>query len=656
MFRVTLLKNHETSWKFNTLSFLYARRPLLFPMKLTYTLALLIIPFSAEAETAVEQLPAYQVQSKPLLISHSTANKQSFISQGDLDTLKSFDINASLYRLPSVMIGQNKSYGYSRATVRGVSGGVGLVSFDGVPLFANFSGLYSMRHFPREVVDNIQVQRGFEQNISNSRTLGGSINLQSRRVADHKTHFSLEGGSQATINSSLAVGLGDQDENVSLVVGYTHIADGDTQSGIPSPIDDPDNYKMGRALLRADKTFSRGSLQASFYYVNGHEQTDGPGLTPDFKVSWLEDPNGWLNDEVIVSQVTGVYEFSDSWQSRLQLAYTRDTQQGALGTFRPAVPLGPFSINLTSELALLDWQNQHLLALPAQDLSANIGWGVQVQYQNAETTENNLQEDHVLASPNLLFALIDKQWRIQLKTQWDIYQDYGAHLTYALGAEWSISPEVVLWANTGTHYRAPGVNERLHPLFGDTQLQPEQNIGAEVGLNWDISAQTHVELSAYWQDFNNMIVLALNADTGAIQSGNVAAAQVSGVDLTLRQQWLDNWSNEFNYSYMHAINQTTQQKLAGRPAHRMSLTNDWAIIDPLHWLVVFNIHNGLWHDTDNTLYSGTVIRLQTTLNYQATESIELYVKADNLTDDRHSELSGFQAPRRSFYGGINIKL
>lgn len=623
----------------------------IFPsFKLTVIAVLINNPVSAQPSQ--QELPPYNVTSKSQLAKPSLANSQSFISREDLETAKEIDINALLYSEPSVMVVQNKSSGYSRMNLRGASGGMGLITFDGVPLFSNVAGLYSLRHYPREVVQSIQVERGFDQNISNSRTLGGAIHLQSHRVDDEKVRFHIEGGSQATVNANLAAGLGQDNENVSLVFGYTHIADGTTQSSVPSSIVDPDNYKMGRVLLRADKSFKQGRIEASVYYINAQEETDGPGLTPDFQATWMEDPDGWFSDEVVISQVKGSYHFTPQWQSSLQAAYTIDKQDGALGSFRPTLPQGPFSMNLTSQLGLVDWQNTHILPVH-KDLEARIDWGLQMQFQTAETNQNNLHEDQLLLSPNLILSLSDTHWRIQLKSQWDTYKEYGDHLTYALGATWYALPSLSLWANTGTRFRAPAVNEHLHPLFGNPDLQPEQNIGGELGVNWQIH-NTRIELSGYWQHFNNMIGLALNSNTGALQTNNIKEVVSAGVDFSIDQQWLHNWHSKINYSYMKAENQQTGTLVPGRPEHRMSLINDWQIIQPLSLRLVLNMHSGLWHDTDNLLFSGSVFRLNALINYRITDNIQLYFRGENLADDTSSEAYNFTYPQRSYYLGTEL--
>lgn len=595
----------------------------------------------------------------PVLTFHSGYSNQgpsnhssSMITRENLVLDKTVDINAHLYRLPSVVLTQGKTSGITGISLRGTSGGQGLVTFDGVPLFAGFAGFYSMRLFPSEVLHEVAVNRGFDQSISASRTLGGAIHLRSRRLTDEKTHLQLEVGSQTSVNGSLATGLGDEKQNISTVFGYQHIANGDTQSGIASTEADKDNYQLGRALLRADKTFDQGHIDASVYYTNIQEETDGPGFTKDFKVAWMEDPNGWYSEQLWVAQVKGSLDINPYWQSQFQLAYTGDFQDGELGTLPSFIQEGPFSMQLSSELIQADWQNHHHANLSKQ-LSTNIQWGLLTQYQQAEARATNQQESELLLSPNLVLGLAYKDWQIQLKSQWDHYQKYGDHLTYTLGTEWAVLPSLSLWANTGTHFRAPGVNERLHPLFGNLELKPESNFGAEAGINWNYQ-DTEMALSGYWQGANDLIVLALNAETGASQANNITQTETFGIDFNVKQAWFSFWNSELTYSYMHAINTQNQQTLAARPEHRVSLKNDWQIFDPLHLQFVVNANSGLWFDSSNTLWSGAVVRLNAFLSYQVQDNLEFYLRAENLSNDTHTELAGFNYPHRAFYFGTKF--
>ena len=570
-------------------------------------------------------------------------SNQSFINRQHLESSHATDIVAPLYGSNSINITQSKSSGTNSITLRGASGGQGLVTFDGVPLFANLAGFYSLRHFPSDVVESIQIDRGFSQNISNSRTLGGSIHLSSRQIRDNKTTISAEYGSDQTLNASVATGWGEND-NVSLVLGRTLISDGASQSSTHTANEDGDNYRLNRVLLRADKQINRVHIDTSLYYLKVDEQTDGPGLTPAFKVAWLDDPNGWFSDEVFISQATTTLAVSDSWKSSVQVAYTQDRQDGEVGT----APVGQLSMNLTSQLALIDWQNNHQAQLN-DTLNTHVKWGISSQHQWADTTNNNQHESYTLLSPNLGVSLSNHDWKINLSSRFDNNTVYGNHTLYSLGAEWQFASSMSVWANYGRKFRAPGVNERLHPIYGNLDLKAEHNSGGELGFRWDYDNELQLSLSAYQHTTHDLIVLALDANTGITRSNNITEVDTRGVELSIDKQWTNNWHTTLNYTYMDAENTQTGKEVAIRPEHRLNLSSLWQITKPLSLRVELNGHGGFWHDGDNTLWSGSVIKVNTAITYQINNASEITLRADNLTDDDTIELYGFDYAHRAVY-------
>ncbi len=629
-----------------------------YPLSIIYTHFLLLTSTSNSfAETLQNSIelprlvinnPKSQLAPPILTIQHD-----SIIDSDQLAHDKVVDLNAPLYKSPGIVLTQGKTSGVTGITIRGASGGQGLLSLDGVPLFANFAGFYSLRLFPSHLLDKVQINRGFDPSLNASRTLGGSIQMYSRRMIQGDSEFQLEGGSQATVNTHVATGLGDPQQNLSLLLGYQHIAEGQTQSGVPSNNTDRDNYRLGHALLRGEQTFARGQIQASFYYANADEDADGPGFTPDFKIAWLEDPDGWFSEQLIVAQTQATLELTPDWQTQLQLAYTGDQQDGELGSLRPYQPIGPFSMNLHSELWQIDWKNRHRLTW-GQAFETQIQWGLLTQHQKAHTEQNHQTDQRLLLSPQFALAMHNSDWDMQFKMQWDHYEQEQSELSFTAGVDWQILPSFNLWANGGHRFRTPGLNERLHPLFGNPNLKAERNFGGELGLTWQYHA-TEITLSSYWQRADDLIVLALDSNTGSSRAQNIPDVETYGIDASLKQMWFDTHQTQLNYSYMHAQNKQTGQTIAARPEHRISLTHDWQILPALNWQVTVNAHTGLWLDSNNQLESGSIIRLNSLLNYQVNDQYELYVRAENLTDNQRTELAGFNYPHRAYYMGVKLK-
>ena len=600
--------------------------------------------------TAFIDLPIVVV-TPVLFESPDTFSNNAMINRQQLEAGKATDIIAPLYGSSSINLMQSKSSGTTSITLRGVSGGQGLVTFDGVPLFANLAGFYSLRNFPSDAVETIQINRGFNQTINNSRTLGGSINLQSRQVRDGVMKLSAEVGNDETLNASIASGWGGID-NVTFVVGRTLISEGDSQSSTYTADADDDNYRMNRVLLRANKEFNRGHIDASLYYINVNEDTDGPGLTPEFKAAWLDDSNGWFSDEVLISQVKAELVLSDNWQSSVQLAYTQDRQDGEVGTFRPILPIGPFSMNLSSQLALVDWQNQHFFQFDNK-LKLDMQWGVSSQRQWADTSQNNLHESHTLLSPNIGVSFSRNNWNINLSSRLDDNNIYGSHGLYSIGTQWQFSSNMSFWANYGRNFRAPGVNERLHPIYGNQSLKAEHNTGGEIGLQW-LNDDLAITFSTYQHNTHDLVVLALNSNTGATSADNVSDVKTQGIEIAIEKKWSTAWQSNLNYTYMDANNSQTHQTVAIRPEHRLNLATTWQITRPLSLRVEVSGHDGFWHDAGNSLWSGSVVKINSVMTYQLNDTSEIYLRADNITDDDAIEIYGFDYPHRSIYLGGNI--
>jgi len=253
------------------------------------------------------------------------------------------------------------------------------------------------------------------------------------------------------------------------------------------------------------------------------------------------------------------------------------------------------------------------------------------------------------------FSLSGQEWNVTLHSQWNNHREFTNQMVYSLGAEWQFSHVLTLWANVGKHFRAPAVNERLHPIFGNNSLRPERSSGGELGLRWQINTLTQAEMSIYQHDIHDLVVLAVNPATGASRADNVSSVSTLGAEIALSQQWTTRWSSTLNYSYMDAENTSSHNVVAIRPEHRLNLINEWQITTPLKLRLELNSHDGFWFDADNTLWSGSVVKLNARLNYTLNNDADIYVRADNLTNDDTVELFGFDYRHRSVYIGGNLR-
>ncbi len=72
----------------------------------------------------------------------SNSISKSDFNRSSLESVNRADVNGVMRGLPSTGLSQANSNSLSGLTLRGASGGLGLVNFDGVPLFNNFTGFF----------------------------------------------------------------------------------------------------------------------------------------------------------------------------------------------------------------------------------------------------------------------------------------------------------------------------------------------------------------------------------------------------------------------------------------------------------------------------------------------------------------------------------
>jgi len=602
----------------------------------------------------IAQVHADQVLNLPeIAIASKSPPSSAFatdlaIDRDDIEMLHTPDTNAQLYGQPGLKLSQNKPGAASGISLKGASGGSGLVTFDGIPLFGNFAGTFSLQNYSLNAIENIRITSPLAQRERSGRTLGGSLELTSRHMQPGMGSMQIEAGSHQWINSGIATGMASALGDITLAAGGNATFNGPSQAGKPGGMEN-DDHRIGHVLVNIDKKFESGDIFASLYYVDTRSDIDGPALKSG-KIVWWDDPDGWLSDNTLIAQMRGRLMITDRWESTLQVGGTSDDQDGMTGTL-PAFLGGRRALALDSELWLVRWQNRYALSTEGWPVdNATLSWGLEKQNQYAKSGSQSAEER--LFSPSLGLAATIKQWDFHTRIRQDQTVNVGNKALYALGAEWHLSPALRLWANQGSNFRTAGVNERLHPLFGNNALKPEDSHGWDAGMEHRFSGSTSAQLDFYRQHYRNLIIMKVNPSTGTSRAGNLADVEVTGLDINLRHAWNACWNTQINYGYMDADDRQTGKSAPARPRNKLSVVNAWRLNDALKAQFDLTMHDGFWFDSNHLTRAASVVKLGGSLDYALNTTSSIYLRAENLTDDDTSEIYGLAAPGRTFYMGL----
>ncbi|MEN9756014.1 MAG: hypothetical protein RL755_201 [Pseudomonadota bacterium] len=589
----------------------------------------------SDVNSGTDLLPTMTISSQEVNAEHL----KSELTRSDWQSAEMPDLNNVLKNEAGITINQGSGQTTTAMTIRGAGGnGQGMVTLDGVPLFGNFAGMFSLSHYPLDAFDQVTVTRGGELNQGGSRTLGGAVHLKTRRMQVDDTFLHLEGGSYDTVREAVGSGVTTQAGNFSGVVGRSDVLDGINQSQNGK---EGDNFGMTHASGNWFKDFGRGRLDASLYFVRSDEDIDGPGLVRKrLAIGWVDDKRGRLSDETWVSQLHGEYDVSPMWKSSLQFGFTQDRQK-MVTTY-----VKPFSIS--NQLFMLDWKNTHQLQLNNENKNkATLVWGVNTQHQQTL----NMPSAQTVISPNVHGDVTLGKWKWTADGRFDQGDVYGDHNVFSLGVNREIIQNVTIFANGGTGYRQPSVSELMNPLFGNKNLKGESNAGGEIGVSWHPLPDSEIKVTGYHQNYNQMIVL-MSGKNGVLRGENIPEVEIWGADMQARHRWTSIWETGVNYGYMDAMNSLTHLQVSSRPSQQGSFWNEIQLAQPLKLRVDLNVYGDYWFDAANTLKASSAARLNALLKYQLTKKTELYVRGENMTDNRSSRLLDFNYNGAAVYAGF----
>ncbi len=616
-----------------------------------------VMPISSVIADELVSLPDWVISES---IEPTEAQLTSVTTHFNRDTLSRLykpDLNSVLRGLGSVGISQGSPSTATNVILRGASGGLGLVNFDGVPLFGNFTGFFPLSHYPLDLLDKVTVSRGFNGEQNSSRALGGSINLLSRKLSEEKVFLHTEGGSYGTLRNNLGVGTHNLLGDWSFAGGRTDIFQGISQAGPQNGGVEPDNAQMTNAMLNWNKGFDKVNLDSSVYFVETRDDYDGPGFLSKRRLGWKDDPNGLLNQQTWVAQSRASYQVLNNWETALNVGYTQDKQTGRIGTLKTTKQPYCCSMDLTSQLWLANWENTHQFAINNSPKDAfKMIWGVDTQHQQGDSIDNKAKDHRLtthLISPLTRTEWVYGNWLAGAEARYDHYDYFGDHTVFNANIGWRFNPEMLLWLKGGTGYRAPAVNERLHPLFGNPNLLPETNRGGEVGWRWQVNQKSELSLSGYIQHYQNLIVLQQQPN-GVINSLNAKQAQVWGTELQAKHQWSYKWTSGLSYSYMEANDPKTGLDIPGRPNNQGLFWTQYQLLEPVTVKVDLTYRDGYWADAANKLRLQAAPRLNANINYQVNPKLAVYLRGENLNNERTPDLIGFNYLGVGVYGGVNV--
>lgn len=157
--------------------------------------------------------------------------------------------------------------------------------------------------------------------------------------------------------------------------------------------------------------------------------------------------------------------------------------------------------------------------------------------------------------------LFDTQVGVRLEDN----QRFGTHTVGQGAIRYHFLPNASVYANIGSAFRAPTLNELYSQWGGNENLAPEESTSYEMGMNYDLTSNVSTNFSVYHTKIKDLI--AYNAGTNT----NIAKANFTGGEAGIKWQQNDLFLST-EYAYVKTENEKDNTEIAYRPRQTITVS------------------------------------------------------------------------------------
>lgn len=524
---------------------------------------------------------------------------------------------------------------------------------DGVPVVEPYYGSFDLKTVPANQIETLQITKGSSSVLYGPNTMGGIVNVITRRPAQEPS-LSLSASLGDRTTRSVGMDSSALWKNLGFVGTVLY------QGSDGFVYDDP---QQGR-INRTNSDYERLNLNAKLYYipsertevmVNAGYYTSAYGMPPDL----FGKPRYWrFKDWDRTALNAGGYTaLGDKSTLRFRTFYVN--YQNSLDWYKDAKYQA-----LDSEST---FDNSVFGFFGLGDLFLN-GWNtlkVSLYYQHDEArTQDDLdlpwtefdQGTLSLAAEDHLRILDD--WKLIAGASWDRLSKFegtaSSKLNPLVGVKYAPGDDFEAHLSFSGKSKFPNMRALYSPSSGNPTLLSERAQSWELGATYNKGF--YVSGAVFLNAIRDLID-SVRLPNGMRQYTNIGKARINGAEIQVQKAW-PAVELSVNYTYLDHENESDDRPLDVLSDHNFNIE---ARVRPLEGLSlsVFGLaaSESYWYDTGTKklLDIPSYLTFDAVVSY-AFSAVELFVKVTNLMDKYYYTEPGFPWRGRTFEVGCAVKV
>ena len=612
-------------------------------------LLLFYYPLSASVNDTIRLDDVIVTGSMPKVNLRNLPMSISVVSESQIEARKDNSLLPLLTEeVPGLFITQRGGMGYGVAggaaggmSIRGIGGaptaGV-LVLIDGHPQYMGLMGHPLADSYQSMMTERVEVVRGPASVLYGSNAMGGVINIITKQHKEEGIHnrARVMYGSYNTLSAEVASGAKHNKYSSTLNLGYNR-SDGHRQ-------DMEFEQFTGYARIGYDINSNWKSF-ADFNLSKTLSSNPGTITAPIFEndadilrgVASAVIENEYLNTSGAFKFFYnfGKHEINDGYPATsTHFQETRFSSNDIMLGFSAYQSYSLFKGNKTT--AGFDFQRFGGEAIQKYPLG-----------MISDSTLADVSINNIAGYVNVQQSVFNNKITMNAGIRLDHHELKGSEWIPQLGLSYSPTPYTSLKAIMSKGFRNPTIRELYMFPPRNPDLEAERLMNYEVSLLQSFpNARVSMGVNLFYIKGDNMIItIPINGRPLNINSGEV---ENKGFELTVNYHATENLRLSANYSLLDMT-----YKIVGAPEHKFYVSgnysyNKWNLSSGLQYL------GNLYTTITPEVKKENALLLNARINYNALEWMNLFVRGENLLDNKYEINAGYPMPGITLFGGIGL--
>ena len=556
--------------------------------------------------------------------------------------------------------------------VRGAAAGKTLILLDGVPVYdaSGISGAFDMNFISIDQVERVEILKGSQSTLYGSDAIAAVINVISKKGGAKKINVTSNLGAGSYNTYKAAFGLNGTVKQTNYNIQYSKLyskgfSTAQDQTGNGNFDKDGMDENVFRANISQkikDKILIRFNTQFSKYKTDGDA-----GQFKDDADYTITTKNALAGIGADYTIGKSVLHFNYNYNTTKRTYLDDSTSRGGFSYYSKGEYTGRShfaelysNVAVTKKIDVLagvDYRNQ----LTDQSYTSVSMFG---PYNSPTLSDDSVKVNQFGAFASLVVKNISG-FNVELGGRYNNFNKYGNVFTFSFNPSYVINNSIKIFGNISSGFKAPSLyqvySEYRNP---NIELSPEKSLSVEGGIQY---YKDNINLRAVYFSRNiknNILFYSAGAPTYASYYINADKQKDKGLELEASVDFgkvnlTANYVNLDGYIETKAgAKDTSYFNLYRRPRQTINLNVGIAICKS------WNVNLGIQSVSKRyeAVYAAKPVEMPAyyTWNlystYTITKNIKAFVDLKNITDEKYSEVRGYNSRRFNFMAGVNLSL